>query len=397
MLILLLASIWLLQPPLSQTHIQPGEFVIDYPAGWELTVDEATGFVYLNAGDLQLTLYSPTLLAAYNLDNYSPETLIALIQALNSVEGGARQPLPDGGLMQVYTRDEISGALLVRVFSDGRLGLVDAFGPPDVVADNMLLIQQIVASFDVPPVPAPESLPTIRPEAVRTLEESGLIPAGGSLVFAEPYVFAAGTDLTQPLAAQLALGDIVLGGNLALQSEAAEAQCSVLARVAGTGGLEVRLDANGEWSVLDRERLLAAIPADTEGHVLLVAWQTRLLVYLDGRLVLDAEVSPGSGSLGLRARAATCELRDLWVYRVPEAGECVLVAVTGAVNKRAEPGVNASIAGVLEIGQSAVGQAQAADVAGFTWWQLADGTWVRADVVGVQGLCAGLPLAAGQP
>jgi uncharacterized protein YraI len=67
------------------------------------------------------------------------------------------------------------------------------------------------------------------------------------------------------------------------------------------------------------------------------------------------------------------------------------VSSSGTVNLRQGPGTNFNIAGSLNAGTvvGATGQAQGTD--GIVWWNLADGTWVRSDVVNASGDCAALP------
>ncbi len=59
-------------------------------------------------------------------------------------------------------------------------------------------------------------------------------------------------------------------------------------------------------------------------------------------------------------------------------------------NKRAEPSTQAASVGTLNGATTAVAQAQGAD--GLTWYRLADGGWVRSDVVTAEALCADLPV-----
>jgi uncharacterized protein YraI len=69
-----------------------------------------------------------------------------------------------------------------------------------------------------------------------------------------------------------------------------------------------------------------------------------------------------------------------------------MVAASQTVNLRTGPGTGFAIAGTLSAGQSleAVGQVQAAD--GFRWYSLANGAWVRSDIVTGEGDCAALPV-----
>ncbi|MBZ0302310.1 MAG: hypothetical protein K8J31_21360, partial [Anaerolineae bacterium] len=143
--------------------------------------------------------------------------------------------------------------------------------------------------------------------------------------------------------------------------------------------------------------LQAGLDVTRAYSVLFVAVDERLVVYFDGQQVADLEIESGSGSTGIRVQGdgpgATCEASNLWVYRVPvvEPGVCEITAAGGAVNKRSGPGTQYVIAGVLEAGATMPAQAQGSDGGSLVWWQLADGTWVREDVVSEQGACHALP------
>jgi hypothetical protein len=397
------------QAELTETYIQPGEFAVKYPAGWRLEVDDQTGFVYLWGDEVQLTLYSPVVLAAYELDNYNPETLLGLLLALSDVS--ARDPqisALEGGTAIRYRRDDTasSGLLIARLFRDGSVGLIDSFGGAQALDAHTGLIQHIAATFDLPPIPAPASLTSAGaswPQTVVELEASGLIPVGGNLAFAEEYVFASGTSLMQPLAQSLSLVDVVAGGSLRYRASAnpVSESCGMMARVsADDNALEVGVASSGHLYASDSGGvylLEADLNTDEAQHVLFLALDERLLVYLNGRLVADREIAAGSGHFGIRVQGsgpgATCEVTNMWAYRVPaiEPGLCEITAAGGAVNKRSGPGTQFEIAGVLDSGATLAAQTQASGPDGLVWWQLADGTWVREDVVTEQGACRSLP------
>jgi hypothetical protein len=80
------------------------------------------------------------------------------------------------------------------------------------------------------------------------------------------------------------------------------------------------------------------------------------------------------------------------VDAAPAASGCEITS-GGTVNLRQGAGTNFAVAGSLSAGTAvtATGQAQGSD--GFVWWNLADGSWVRSDVVNEAGDCAALPVA----
>ena len=400
----------LAQAPLTESFTQPGGFVVEYPAGWQVEVDEITGFAYLTGDDLQLTLYTPAVLESYGLGNFNTATLTQLILELNDVVAGELEALQLGqraAATYSYTDEQGSGVLVARTFRDRSVGLIDAHAPGDVLAENIDLVLQIATTFDMPPVPAPESLTgyaETSSQVIDELEDSGFLPAGSEQVFTEPYVFASGTNLTQPLAPQLSLSDVIVAGTLSYTPSNVPVQeiCVLVARRTGDNEqLEVGMNSNGSLFV-SYDGLLEELRSDVEvskpRHVLFMAMGERLLVYLDGERVGDREIAIGSGHFGLRVQAsgsgATCEVSDLWVYRVPgaEPGVCEITADNGAANKRSGPGTTLEIAGILEDGMTQPAVAQATGADGFIWWQLDDGTWVREDVVSEQGACQSLPV-----
>ena len=400
------------QPTLTETYTRPDEFEIAYPAGWQVTPDEATGFVSLSQGELQLTLYSPTTLAAYALDNYNPATLTSLILALNTVTADELQFVDVGGretAIHPYTNTTTShaGLLVARPFKDGAIGLIDAYGLPAVLDENADLILQIAATFDLPPVPAPLTLVNHAApwsQAVAELESSGLIPTGGDLVFVEGYVFAAGKNRTQPLVQALTLRDVVVAGSLTYtpSTNPVNESCGIIAhRIDDSTKLEIGIDSDGNLYAAENADSSVALQTDldpTAPHrVLFAALDDRLLVYLNGQLIADREVATQAGHFGLRVQGdgpgATCEVTDLWVYRVPDVtpGTCDITASSGAVNKRSGPGTNFEIAGVMDDGETQPAIALSTGGDNLTWWQLRDGSWVREDVVSEAGACRGLP------
>lgn len=393
------------QAELTETYIQADEFAIDYPAGWQVETDAATGFVYLTSGDVQLTLYSPAVLADYQLMDYNPQTLTRLVLALNIVTTGDAFTLEDAEALRYENRDTgRSGLLIAREFGDGVVGLIDAFAPADLLDTELIL--SMAATFGAPPVQAPvrlESYAASMAEAIAELEASELVPTGGRMVFTEDYVFAAGHNLTQPLAQSLSLADVIVAGTLTYRPSATPVNesCGVIVRLSGDGsGLEVgiRSDGNLFLSSGEAQAVLAAnLDARVSYRIVILVLDTRLIVYLNGDLAADQEVEAGSGYFGIRVQGSssgtTCEMRDMWAYHVPvvESGVCAILASGSGVNQRSGPGTMFEIAGVLADGESATALAQAVGADSLTWWQIEGGGWVREDVVTEQGACDGLP------
>ena len=296
--------------------------------------------------------------------------------------------------------------LIAREFKDGAVGLVDVFGSPEAMRAQEQVIYQIAATFDRPPVPAPDTLinaATAEPALLAELESSGLIAAGAQLVFAENYVYTTGTNRLQVLAPSLSMTDVMMAGNLRYSASPApeNESCSMLARLTeGESRLEVGIDSAGNLYLAEddaRRVLQSGLDVSRAHQLVLLALDNRLLVYRDGALAGDETVTPASGMVGIQVRGsaagATCEVTAMRVYEVPAvgAGQCEIRASGGAVNKRSGPGASMEIVGVLEADVAMQARAQAASADGLTWWQLDDGAWVREDVVTEQGGCRALP------
>lgn len=75
-----------------------------------------------------------------------------------------------------------------------------------------------------------------------------------------------------------------------------------------------------------------------------------------------------------------------------EAGEdaCIITAI-GQVNQRNGPGTGFEQVGRLSSGETRIVIGQAMSTAGFNWWQIEDGSWVREDTVSISGICSGIP------
>ncbi|MBZ0294878.1 MAG: hypothetical protein K8L99_20115 [Anaerolineae bacterium] len=394
---------------------------VDYPSNWNFDLDERSGFLYLQDDALHLTLYSPTVLNAYLIGNIvDPAILVDLVMTLNDLETldltTTRIDNRDAATYRYVNPIENNSGMLTAIrLRDGRLGLVDAYREDgDIAAVNEQIID-IIASFDVPPAPAPESLVASGEawQAVTAeLEASQLIEPGGELVFAQPYAFVSGVNNAfQPLAQQAQHENVIVAGKLTLTSTTPQGEtCSLAARVAAQGSIEVGLSSEGALVAAeidsDGERLseqvvpLESTPNQAQ-QVLFLVLGERLVVYVNNELVIsDLPITARTGSYGLSLRAngssATCEVSQLWVYQLPATtpnGACLVSAEGGAANQRSGPGVSFEIAGQLAAGTSAdvVSQIRAND--GFIWWQLADMSWVREDVVSEAGDCAAIPQA----
>lgn len=173
-------------------------------------------------------------------------------------------------------------------------------------------------------------------QAVAELEQNGLIPAGGELLFTEDYAFFTGVGYWYtPLAARSPRTDVVMAGELTytVGGTAEYEECSLLARVVteGTsavesisaaltneGGALIWDDFGGQEDVNDYYQLLD-LDYSQSHHVLMILQGSSATLFVDGELVFDqVQVDPRSGTFGISligtARGARCEGRNIWVY-----------------------------------------------------------------------------------
>ena len=127
----------------------------------------------------------------------------------------------------------------------------------------------------------------------------------------------------------------------------------------GTPFVATDVNEDGEWVQIENSRYSG--------------WMTRIWLSLDVRLLDPTLEVPMPGD----------------VVRLPEA-DCVLQSFT-VVNKRSGPGLTYQRSGQMLLDEVAVGIGQAFDAGGVVWWQLADGTWVRSDLVAETDGCEDLP------
>jgi hypothetical protein len=82
----------------------------------------------------------------------------------------------------------------------------------------------------------------------------------------------------------------------------------------------------------------------------------------------------------------------------PAGGGCTLTADAQSVNLRGGPGVDYAVVGSLAGGATVEAVGQATGATGQVWWSLADGSWVRSDIVSESSdACNSLPQVAYAP
>lgn len=328
--------------------------------------------------------------------------------------------------MAIFSEDDESVMLVAVMFSDGLVGCIEAYSTPDVMDANSGTILTIAGTFDrpdgmtatedddaAPDTTAPAQLENYNQDyqaVIAELETAGLVPFGGTRVFAEDYAYFTGQGAWYtPLAHQSPHTNFVMSGVLTFTPSGADEPetCTLGLRVVWEGDttaafVDVGLATGNVVYYLDLPLVGESSTATEDGvdltkphNFTILALGDALTVYLDGKLVFDnekIEERAGTWGVGLigKGAGAQCEGRDIWVYSVPQPGVCE-VRAANAVNRRSAPNTNASSPGQLAAGSVArvIGQTKGED--GFVWWQLDDNSWVRDDVITAVGDCATVP------
>jgi|GEM_PF-3437318 len=174
-------------------------------------------------------------------------------------------------------------------------------------------------------------------DVIAELQELGLVPDGGSLLFTEDHAWFTGSgDWFTPLASASKNTNIVMAGELTFNSGTADdfESCGLMSRVQSTGDistgyLEISLiNDGGSFAYFDFDdsgtEIIDGRVLDLDFtqsyHVLIVAVDNKLTVFLDGKSIFfDHEISERDGyfGIGLTGRDANtrCDGRDIWVYQ----------------------------------------------------------------------------------
>jgi hypothetical protein len=251
-------------------------------------------------------------------------------------------------------------------------------------------------------------------DAIAELQDAGLIGSGGGLVFNESRAFFDSEgNFFQPLASRSPRTDVVMSATLefTVGSSSELESCTLLARIEDSGAdtintflqvgfdnegavfyFDARQDDEGDFNFAD-----LGLDFDEPHHLLFIAADDRLTIYVDGELALaDQPIEERNGTYGIALRGrgpnARCEGTNIWVYEAPafQPGVCE-VSASGTVNLRSGPGTNFDRAGTLGAGESFEVVGQAAGTDGFTWYELENDAWVREDIISLQGDCGSIP------
>lgn len=425
LLLFIITPAMIAQDNLTESFAMPeGQLAFRYPGGWDVEVDE-DDLVVLSRNRVFILIYLPTVLDESGFgDENDPATLVESIGALlENEDGGELSPIEAGGVAgasYAFYDEDGQPTLLIALPFAGKLIMFWATTLDDNLDELGEVVLLIAATLEQPDAP-PASLQQHNAswqEAVAELENLGVISTGGELIFRENRAFFSGQgSFFTALAQRAPRTDIVMAGELTFRpgSTTEIETCTLLSRIVtnnegnATHYLDVGLDNEGGVFYLDQDSeddtadfaTLDDFELTAPHHVLIIALDDRMTVYIDGELVFgNVPVVERSGSYGIALRGrgpqALCEGTNIWAYEAPsfQPGVCEISAGS-TVNKRSGPGTSFDRAGQLTSGSSPRAQGQATGADGFVWWQLDDESWVRNDVVNAQGDCKSVPVVEG--
>lgn len=432
----------LLAQDIDEIYVAEDEsFEFFYPSDWEVddSLFEDVGFVSLvgevGRDEVYFTFISPTFVDVMDPDARDVEDAFDALVDIFDLDNDELYDVEGREIILAnYSLETSEGLIFILDFDDGGFGAVlvasednDNFDDEDFFA----LIFNIVYSFnsvganegsdgggderevsgDIPS--ELDDFDGDWQDAIAELEDAGLIASGGSLIFNENRAFFDGIgSWFTPLARNSQRRDVVMAATLEFNSDSRDFEsCTLMARIEGSSSdtvdvyLEVGINNDGEVFWIDSlgedgfESDVAEIDLDLddEHHILFIAQLDNLHVYVDGELVFEnAEIEERSGFFGIslvgQGADSRCEGTNVWAYDAPAFidGLCEAVA-GGTVNKRSGPGTNFDRAGTMNGGERLEVIGQAEDDSGFVWYELEDDSWVREDVIGLQGDCGDIP------
>lgn len=290
------------------------------------------------------------------------------------------------------------------------------------------LCAQSSAEEDLPTLPATLISEGDTPTTILSdLEAQGVLPLGSDLIFSQTtlsyrgdtarfnsfgfdntaaqFVMGARLSFTPTLDADDSLQYCAIAGRVLRQERQHTVDEETIATIRLAAYLTVGIDHEGHVFTFEiaangtSDLTRSEVSIDLEQPVTLVAIvrDERLTVYIDGeRALTDIAVTAEAGSFALLYAgahdASTCQAENFFAIAIPDVplGVCQVTAAR-LINQREGAGTN--FARVDQLSPETVAQAIAQTIGtdGYPWWQLDDGSWVRDDVVTVQGYCGGLP------
>lgn len=304
-------------------------------------------------------------------------------------------PMTDGGFgIMIATVDNV---LRLRRYEDLFHAIAETFDRPRGVQLDDVSLQNYDENWR---------------DAVAELETLGIIGSGGSLIFEEDYAFFEGEGYQFIyLGRRNPRTNFVMSAELTFEhGDGDEAEgCALFGRMPNAEGgmieefLAIGLSDNAIYYVDTNtnpsqfEDFPISISLRRPHHLLYIVLEDSLTIFLDGEVIasgiyVDKERGVWGFGVDNGSNGTRCEGRNIWVYEITafEAGVCTVTA-PNTVNRRTGAGTNFAQAGTLAGGEVVAAIAYADDADGYRWYQIQDESWVRSDVVRVNGDCSALP------
>lgn len=417
-------------PSIVRFESSDGTIVLEHDSAWFIGEDDAADKTYGFLGDpaIQMTLYGPEALVAqrYVMRGESPAEFLARYRNNFGLALGEIETLTIGDYpAAIRTADVDAGGVFIAIqLPGGAYAVVEgAMFTGDWTSEAQVALIQLLESFEyngevVAQADATEApLPTLVQysngwqQAIPELEALRLVPFGGRFLAEDKYVYYLGAgDAPVRLSARREARNLVMAGTLRYKPGITEEgeSCAFSARrdlsSNGRAALNFGLTSDGlvfyESIPADEEDPIRSgaerleTPVEEPHHFIAILVDDKLTLFLDGEAVfVEVDVDDQNGFTALapngKASRTGCEADDVWVYLLPEEaaeGLCQIRTV-GQVNKRSGPGTEFDIVEELPGFSSAVVIGREISEDGFAWWQLSDESWVREDVVSVEGDC----------
>jgi hypothetical protein len=417
-------------PEITRYESGDGTIALEHDSAWFIGEDDAADKTYGFLGDpaIQMTLYGPESLIAqrYVMRGESPAEFLARYRNNFSLALGDIETITIGDHpAAIRTADVDAGGVFIAIQLPGGAyavaegAMFTGDWTPEAQTALLNLLETFEYSGDVVAQPDAEEppLPTLVQygngwqQAIPELEALRLIPFGGRFLAEDTYVYYLGAGSAPVrLSARREARNLVMAGTIRYKPGITDPgeYCALSARrdLSTNGRAALNFGLTSDALVFyesvpddqeDPTRSGAArleTPVTDPHQFIAILIDDKLTLFMDGRAIfVEVDVDDQNGFTALapngKAGKTGCEADDVWVYLLPEEaaeGVCEIRTV-GQVNKRNGPGTEFEIVEELPGFSSAVVIDRKISEDGFAWWQLSDESWVREDVVSVEGDC----------
>jgi len=417
-------------PSITRYESGDGTIALVHDVAWFIGEDDAADKTYGFLGDpaIQMTLYGPESLIAqrYVMRGESPAEFLSRYRNNFGLALGDIETLTIGDYQAaIRSADVDAGGVFVALqLPDGAYAVAEgAMFTGDWTPNAQKALLDLLSTLDYngdvvaqadatePPLPTLVQYGNGWQQAIPELEALRLIPFGGRFLAEDQYVYYLGAgNAPVRLSARREARNLVMAGTIRYRPGITEPgeYCALSARhdlsTNGRAALNFGLTSDAlvfyESISADEDTPTRSGASRLEGtveephHFIAIVVDDTLTLFLDGKAIfVEVDVDDQNGFTALapngKAGRTGCEADNVWVYLLPEEaadGVCQIKTV-GQVNKRSGPGKSFEIVEELPGFSSAVVIGREVSDDGFSWWQLTDQSWVREDIVSVEGDC----------